>query len=61
MSGITSCTDLPLRFKTIEENKDCTQKVLEKVTSTLSFALFIIGCVAAAGHMTGVVAGGCII
>jgi hypothetical protein len=33
--------------------------VCEVFGGTLTLALFIIGCVAAAGHMTGVVAGSC--
>lgn len=35
------------------------QVICSAAMGTLGFALFIIGCVAAAGHLTSVVAGGC--
>lgn len=37
------------------------EKAVNGLNQTIGLALFIIGCVAAAGHMTGVVAGGCVV
>lgn len=37
------------------------ERCLSSTSGIFGFALFIIGCVAAAGHMNGVVAGGCVV
>ena len=47
-------------FSALLEMNPC-DKGVNGFNGTLKFALFIIGCVAAAGHMTGVVAGGCVV
>lgn len=57
--GIRSWAEFGVRL--IEIENDEVQQILEKVQGVFTLALFIIGCVAAAGHMTGIVAGGCMV